>query len=214
MQSKITFLCLLFVSLNDLSFGQNLELDSLFTDWSVENNPGGSVVILQQNKVLYSGSFGIENQRPIDEKTIFNTGSIAKQFTALGILILEKQGVLNLDDPIEKYIPQFSNYAYTITIRHLLNHTSGLRDFHGLLAIGGWKTNQIETQEDILSVLSMQKELNFIPGNEFFYSNSNYILLSEIISSASGISYPALIDELIQLALARHRETQQNRVNR
>jgi len=178
-------------------FGQISEeqiekIDSLFTPWNTPNHPGGSVLISKKGKTIFSKAYGlasIEYNIPNTENTLFNIGSISKQFTAMGIVFLEEQGKFSFDDDIRKYIPELVNYDKIITIRQLLNHTSGLRDLHGLLGIAGWRPADLETNEDVYRVFENQKELNFNPGDEFSYSNTGYIFLAKIIENVSGISF-------------------------
>jgi CubicO group peptidase (beta-lactamase class C family) len=191
----ITFLAAIFLCLN--SFGQiNQEkvtqIDSLFTPWNTANHPGGTVLISIKGETVFSKAYGLaslEYNIPNTLNTRFNIGSLSKQFTAMGIVLLEEQNKLSFDDDIRKYIPELAPYDKTITIRHLLHHTSGIRDIHGLLGLAGWRPADLETNEDVYRVFKNQKDLNFNPGDELSYSNTGYIFLARIIEKVSGLTF-------------------------
>tara|TARA_R110002051_G_scaffold92242_5_gene161968 strand:+ start:14697 stop:16325 length:1629 start_codon:yes stop_codon:yes gene_type:complete len=178
-------------------FGQiseeNIEkIDSLFTPWNTPDHPGGSVLISKNGKTIFSKAYGLaslEYNIPNTETTLFNIGSVSKQFTAMGIVLLEEQSKLSFDDDVRKYIPNLPDFGKTITIRQLLHHTSGLRDLHGLLGLAGWRPADLETNEEVYRIFENQKELNFSPGEEFSYSNTGYIFLAKIIENVSEISF-------------------------
>src|SRR5690606_25352581 len=122
--------------------------------------------------------------------TIFEAGSVSKQFTAAAILLLVEDGVLSLDDDVRKYVPELPDYGHTITLRHLLTHTSGLRDWGAVAAIAGWGRNvRTHTHDHVVDILSRQRALNFTPGAEYSYSNSGYNLLAVIVDRTSGMSF-------------------------
>jgi CubicO group peptidase (beta-lactamase class C family) len=112
--------------------------------------------------------------------------SVSKQFTAFAITLLAQQGKLSVDDELRKYLPEIHDFGKPITLRHLLYHTSGLRDQWDLLVLAGWRMDDVITQEDILTMLKRQRELNFAPGEEELYCNSGYTLLSEVVGRVSG----------------------------
>lgn len=177
------------VSFGQLSNRFKNQVDSLFMDWDLENHPGGVVGVMQSDEVIYLNSFGnasLEYNVPNTEATLFNIGSISKQFTAMGIVLLEKRGLLSIDDPVQKYFPEFQIFDKSITIKHLLQHTSGLRDFHDLMALAGWRGDDYRTNEDVLRLLQKQADLNFEPGEQFMYSNTGYVVLAEIIEKVTG----------------------------
>jgi CubicO group peptidase (beta-lactamase class C family) len=126
---------------------------------------------------------------PITPQTIFDIGSISKQFTAAAILPLEKQGRLRLDDDVRRYIPELPDYSQggqRITILHLLNHTSGLRDYVSLFLLAGMYFDNVTTDDDALGIIARQKGLNFTPGTDWKYTGSGYLLLSLIVQRVSG----------------------------
>ena len=172
-----------------LSKSEIQKIDSLFTGWSVPNHPGGAIAIMMGDSLLFSKGYGLASMEylvPNKRETVFNTGSVSKQFTAMGIVKLEEQGKLSIDDDIRLYIPEFPDFGKTITIRHLLHHTSGLRSFHYLLALAGWRLNDERTNEDLYRFILKQKELNFNPGDEYMYCNTGYMLMVNIIEKVTG----------------------------
>jgi CubicO group peptidase (beta-lactamase class C family) len=197
MKIRVYFLSLFIVlqvfnSYSQTSQNQIQKIDSLFTSWNVSNHPGGSVLVSKDGKTIFSKSYGLANIEyniPNTNNTLFNIGSISKQFTAMGIVLLEEQNKLSFDDNIRKYIPELPNFSEIITIRHLLHHTSGLRDLHGLLGLAGWRSGDLETNDDVYKIIKNQKELNFKPNEEFLYSNTGYILLAKIIENISQLKF-------------------------
>jgi CubicO group peptidase (beta-lactamase class C family) len=114
---------------------------------------------------------------------------MSKQFTAASILLLAQQGKLSLDDDVHKYVPELPDFGQRITLRHLLHHTSGLRDQWSLLELAGWRYSQdLITDDDVMSVLVHQKALNFKPGEKYMYSNTGFTLLAIIVKRVSGLS--------------------------
>ena len=156
------------------------EIDKLFDKMNT-TTPGGVLSISRNGQVLYQKAFGmadLEHNVVNTTGTIFEAGSVSKQFTAASVLLLVKEGKIGLKDDIRKYFPDFPNYGYTITIEHLLHHTSGLRDWGSVAAIGGWpRGTRKYTPAHVKEIIWRQKQLNFIPGSEYSYSNSNYNML-------------------------------------
>lgn len=196
LKNCILIICLVSFFLNktfsQASQKQLQKMDSLFTSWNTSNHPGGSVLVSKDGKTIFSKSYGLANIEyniPNTNTTLFNIGSISKQFTAMGIVLLEQQNKLSIDDDIRKHIPELPDFSETITVRHLLHHTSGLRDLHGLLGLAGWRSGDLETNDDVYRIIKNQKELNFKPGEEFLYSNTGYILLAKIIENISQLKF-------------------------
>ena len=167
-------------------------IDALFQLYNEPDSPGCAIGVMKAGELVYSKAYGsadVQNRVPLTIDSIFNIGSISKQFTALSILLLANDGKLRLDEPIQKYIPELPEYSKAITIRHLLEHSSGLRDQDELLKLGGWHTYEdLITNRDILSLIIRQQGLNFSPGEECAYSDTNYTLLSLIIERVGGMS--------------------------
>jgi CubicO group peptidase (beta-lactamase class C family) len=157
-------------------------------------NPGCQLSISREGKIVYSNAWGmadIERGVSYTTETITEAGSISKQFTAAAILLLEQQGKLSLADDIRKYLPEFPNYGPVIRLKYLLHHTSGIREWSNLEAITGWpRTTRAYTNQDVFEMLCRQKRLNNIPGAEYIYSNSNFVLLCLIAEKVSGMSLP------------------------
>ncbi len=165
------------------------KVDALFAKWNSLDTPGAAVAVVKDGLVVYRKGFGcaqLEYGIPITPSTVFHVASVSKQFTAMAITMLEEAGKLSATDDIRKYLPELADFGKTITIRHLLNHTSGLRDQWDLLILSGWRMDDVITQEDIMGRLRRQKELNFPPGDQYLYSNSGFTLLAEIVGRVSG----------------------------
>ena len=143
------------------------KIDNLFKQWNTDKSPGCAIGIVRNDSLIYAKGYGMANMEygiAITPETIFHMASVSKQFTAFSILLLAKQGKLKLDDDIHTYLPWFPDLKEKITIRQLLNHTSGIRDQWQLLAIAGTRIDDVITQEHIVKVLSRQQALNFKPG--------------------------------------------------
>ena len=126
----------------------------------------------------------------ITPETVFHVASMSKQFTAASILLLQAQGKLSLDDDVHKYIPELPDFGEKITLRHLVHHTSGLRDQWALLELAGWRYSQdLITDDDVMSVVTRQKALNFKPGERYMYSNTGFTLLAIVVKRVSGMSF-------------------------
>ena len=160
------------------------EIDKIFS-WAQAGTPGCACAIAQNGKVVLNRAYGsadLERDVPISTQSIFDAGSLTKQFVAAATLILVEEGKLSLSEDVHKYIPELPNYGHKITLDHLLTHTSGLRDWTGLLPFSANKP-------DALTMILRQRNLNFAPGEEWSYSNSGYVLLKEIIARTTGQSF-------------------------
>jgi CubicO group peptidase (beta-lactamase class C family) len=141
-------------------------IDSIAVSWNIADSPGGVAGIMKNGELLYLKSFGsasLDYDIANTENTMFNIVSISKQFTAMGIVKLQIDGKLSLDDDIRKYIPELPDFGNKITIRHMLHHTSGLRDIHSILTLAGWRADDPRSDDDLFRIMKNQKELNFIP---------------------------------------------------
>lgn len=151
--------------------------------------PGCAVGVSLNGQAVFEKAFGlaeIEHNVPNTPQTIFESGSVAKQFTAAALVLLQQDGKLSLDDPVKKYIPEIPDYGSPLTIRHMLNHTAGLRDWGSVMALTGvGRGDRVITQEVALDVIAHQKALDFKPGNEYSYSNSGYNLAAIIVERVS-----------------------------
>jgi CubicO group peptidase (beta-lactamase class C family) len=168
------------------------KVDEIFKECDSPNKPGAAVAIVRDGKPVLSRGYGmaqLEYHIPITPETIFDIASMSKQFTALAITMLEKQGKLSIDDEIHKYLPELPDFGKPIRIRHLLYHTSGLRDDMTLWVLSGNSIEDVITQKDLLALVQTQNQLNFPPGSKYGYSDTNYDLLAEIVSAVTGESF-------------------------
>jgi Beta-lactamase class C and other penicillin binding proteins len=169
-------------------------IDSLLAHWNT-HTPGGVLTIARGEKILYhkaAGMADLEHHIAITPNTIFEAGSVSKQFTATAILLLAEEGKLSLDDDVRKYIPELPDYGTVIKIRHMLAHTSGLKDWGSVAIFGGWpRGTRVYTQDHAREIIFRQKSLNFAPGTMYSYSNSNYTLLATIVERVSKESLAA-----------------------
>jgi CubicO group peptidase (beta-lactamase class C family) len=168
------------------------QVDKVFEKWDRPDSPGCALGIYKDGQIVYKRGYGMANLNDdvsITPATVFHVASMSKQFTAASILLLAQQGKLSLDDDVHKYIPELPNFGESITLRHLLHHTSGLRDQWALLDLAGWRYSQdLITDDDVMSVLVRQRTLNFKPGDKYMYSNSGFTLLAIIVKRVSGMS--------------------------
>jgi len=176
-------------------------VDALLQDYALTDGPGASAVVLKNEAVLYKKSFGLANlneARTITPETNFRLASLTKQFIAMAILILVNDSRLSLDDRITKFFPEFPAYGSAITLRHLLNHTSGILDYESLLP----DTQSVQVHDkDVLRLLSAVDTVYFKPGEEYRYSNSGYALLALIVEKVSGQSFAEFLRSRIFVPL-------------
>ncbi|BFP41428.1 hypothetical protein FGF1_22730 [Flavobacteriaceae bacterium GF1] len=169
---------------------QNSEkVNRLFEEWNTEGSPGASVVVVHNGNIIHSkgyGSANLEYAVPNTPETVFHVASISKQFTAFAIALLESQDRLSLEDDIRNYLPKLPDFGHKITIDNLIHHTSGLKDHGNLLSLAGWRHDDVKTQQQILGLVQKQETLDFVPGEEFVYSNTNYDLLAQIVEKVGG----------------------------
>jgi CubicO group peptidase (beta-lactamase class C family) len=167
-------------------------VDEIFAKWS-SSTPGCAVGVAVGGKPVLLKAYGmadLEHDVRNTPETIFESGSVAKQFTALAVQLLAGDGKLSLDDPVRKYIPELPDYNVPLTIRHMLSHTSGLRDWGSVESIAGWpRTTREYTHAHVLEIVSRQKALNFPPGTKWSYSNTGFNLAAIIVSRVSGMSF-------------------------
>lgn len=167
-------------------------VDAVFAEWNATTLPGCAVGVARAGRTLLERAYGmadLEHDVPNSPTTVFEAGSVSKQFTAAAIVLLAQDGLLSLDDEVHTWVPELPAYPQPITLRHLLTHTSGLRDWGAVAAITGWpRSARTHTHAHVLDILSHQHALNFVPGAEYSYSNSGYNLLAIIAERASGRS--------------------------
>ena len=148
--------------------------------------PGCAAAVSLNGDVVFEKAFGLSDLElnvPNTTQTIFESGSVAKQFTAAALVLLQQDGKLSIDDPVRKYIPELPDYGAPLTIRHLLNHTSGLRDWGTVMGLtGAGRGDRVISQDLALDVITHQQALDFKPGSEYSYSNSGYNLAAIIVA--------------------------------
>ena len=166
------------------------ELDAVFERWDSERTPGCAVGVSRNGEPVTLRSWGmadLEHGIPSTPASIYEAGSVSKQFTAAAVVLLALEGKLSLDDDIRTWVPEVPDYGHTITIRHLLNHTSGLRDWGSVAALSGWgRSDRTHDHDHVLDILSRQSALNYPPGEAYSYTNSGYNLLVVIVERVSG----------------------------
>ena len=168
--------------------GPAQKVDQLFAGYDKPTSPGCSVGVVRDGKFVYRKSYGsasLELAVPLTPQSVFYMASVSKQFTAASIVLAAEQGYLSLDDDVRKYIPELPNYGHTITLRQMLHHTSGLRDFLALTYLAGRDISALASATDVLNLIARQQGLNNVPGDEFTYSNSNYFLLGVVVKRAT-----------------------------
>ena len=168
------------------------KVDQLFAEWNRPDSPGAAVAVTRDGEVIYKQGYGMANLEydiPITTSTIFDIASVSKQFAAFAIVTLSHQGKLSIDDDIRTHLSDVPNFGSTITIRHLLHHTSGLRDWVQSLSIAGDLMDDVISFKHILKMARHQKALNFEPGAAYLYSNTGYNLLAEIVETVTGDSF-------------------------
>ncbi len=176
------------------------QVDAIFAEYQRADSPGCALGVFHEGELEYARGYGMANLElgaSIAPSTVFDIGSTSKQFTAFAVLLLAQDGKLDIDDDVRKYIPELPHYGPTISIRHLMQHTSGLRDYLEIFWLGGIHWKDVTTSQDALDAIVRQKALNFEPGDEYLYSNSGFFLLSEIVKRVSGMTLPEFARERI-----------------
>src|SRR6218665_1115859 len=186
----------------------SVRIDAVFKDYSSRSTPGCALGIYRDGKVLYSRGYGmadLNQPAPITPTTLFDVGSVSKQFTAASLVLLANEGKLALTDDIRKYLPEIPDYGTPITVDHLLHHTSGLRDYTELLYLKGYRYEDVTDDDDALEVIAHQRALKFKPGTRWQYSNTGYFLASLIVKRVTGKTLAEFAKERLFLPLAMTR---------
>lgn len=171
-------------------------IDSIFARFAGTAGPGCAVGVTRDGRSVLSRAYGmadLEHDRPNTPDTVFEAGSVAKQLTAAATLLLARDGRLSLDDDVRRHVPELPAYAAPLALRHLLSHTSGLRDWGAVAAIGGWpRGSRAYTHAHVLDIARRQRALNHPPGERFAYTNTGYNLLAMVVERAGGTTLPEL----------------------
>ncbi|HEV8239238.1 MAG TPA: serine hydrolase [Thermoanaerobaculia bacterium] len=181
-----------------LPAGVGRSIDALFTEWSGRNRPGCAVGVARDGTLVFGRGYGmadLEHGVPIDPRTVFDVGSVSKQFTAASIALLALDGKLDLDDDVRRFVPEVPDYGAKITIRHLLHHGGGLRDYTTLMALAGDDVADLTTTGEALAMLGRQRGVDFAPGERFEYSNTGYFLLGLVVERAAGMPLSRFAEE-------------------
>ncbi len=167
------------------------QVDEIFSPYDHTWTPGCAVGVIRDGEFVLRRGYGMANLEygiALSPESVFRIGSTSKQFTAAAILLLAQEGKLSLDDDVRDHLPELHDFSTPVTIRHLMHHTSGYRDYLTLASLAGMRSDDYYTDDDLLEMLARQRELNFMPGDEYLYSNSGYWLLSQVVERASGKS--------------------------
>jgi CubicO group peptidase (beta-lactamase class C family) len=173
-------------------------VDSLLAPFDRLDRPGAAVLVFRGDETLFSrgyGSANLEYDIPIGTGTVFHVASVSKQFTAFALAVLEARGKLSLEDDVRKHIPELADFGHRVTLRHLLNHTSGIRDQWNLWVLAGGRMDDVIRQDDLFRLVERQRELNFSPGAEHLYSNSGYLLAAKVVERVTGQSFGDWLSE-------------------
>lgn len=172
---------------------EGARVDSIFADYAGTAIPGCAVAVSDDHRIVLSEAFGmadLEHDVVNTPETRFEAGSVSKQFTAAATILLALEGAIDLDDDVREYFPELPDYGETITIRHLLNHTSGLRDWGSVASIHGWpRTTRVHTHVHALDIAARQRELNYPPGLHYSYTNTGYNLQAMLVERVTGVPF-------------------------
>jgi len=193
---RLTLVVLMTAAATPLAAQTPLEgrVDEVFRQYASTTAPGCAIGVAQRGRVLLERAYGmadLERNVALTTASILEAGSVSKQFTAAAVLLLARDGKLSLDDPVRRWVPELADFGLPLTLRHLLHHTSGLRDWGSVAGIAGWPRNtRAIDHTEVLRIIARMRQLNFPPGTEYEYSNSNYNLLAIVAERASGESLP------------------------
>jgi CubicO group peptidase (beta-lactamase class C family) len=175
-------------------------VDAVFRTFDRVDSPGCAVGVYRDGRILYARGYGMANLElgvPNTPRTVFDIGSISKEFAATAVLLLAQEGKLSLSDDVRKYFPEMPAYASGVTIRHLLNHTSGIRDYLTLMNVAGRSFDGVADTLDFLRLITRSTEPNFPIGTRYLYSNSGYALLGQLVYRVSGKPLPQFLQERV-----------------
>lgn len=164
-------------------------IDSIFTAYDDTRSPGCALGVIRDGELAFARGYGmadLEHGVPLSERSVFRIGSVSKQFAAAATVLLAQEGTISLDEPVRRWIPELPDVGSRFTIRRLLNHTSGVRDYLTLMSLAGKRDDDWYSDADVVDILARQTAPNFEPGSDHLYSNAGYFLLSQIVKRASG----------------------------
>jgi CubicO group peptidase (beta-lactamase class C family) len=175
-------------------------IDSIFAAWDSPVSPGCAVGVSRAGDLVFSGAWGsanLESGELLTPDRVFYLASVSKQFTATAVALLVLDGMLSLDDDVRTWIPELPDYGAPITLRHLLTHTSGLRDYLTLMALAGLSLQDAHSRDEILALIARQRALNFPPGERYLYSNTGYFLIPIVVERVTGRTIRAFMDDRV-----------------
>ncbi len=186
----------------DAQLAEHARVDSLFARLSEGTTPGLAVAVVKDGRVVLAKGYGcasLEHRIPITASTVFDVASVSKQFAGMAVAMLAAEGKLDLDADISRYVPELRALTtrHPITVRHLVHHVSGVRDWPATLALAGWRMDDVISYDQILRFAFAQRSVNFAPGSEYTYSNTGYNLLAEAVARVSGMSFPEFTSKRI-----------------
>jgi len=183
-------------------------IDSIFAGWDAPDGPGAAVAVVRDGRTVFTRGYGsaqLEYRAAVTPSTPFHVASVSKQFTAFAVALLAREGRLSWDDDVRDHLPELPDLDARITLRHLVTHTSGVRDQWELLAMAGWRLDDVITRDQILTLMGRQEELNFAPGEEHLYSNMGYSLLAEVVERVSGMGFGEFLEDRVFVPLGMNR---------
>ncbi|MFO7977446.1 MAG: serine hydrolase domain-containing protein [Bacteroidales bacterium] len=182
-------------------------IDQLMTLFTGNDVPGAAAMFIRDGEIQLLKFYGMSNLTygiPMNENTLHNIGSTSKQFLTFALLLLQEEGELSLDDDVREYIPELPEFKHTVTLRHLVNHTSGYREYLNLLAMTGRNTSADLTIEKVIGIVQRQPELQNLPGAEFNYNNTGYALMTEVINRVTSTPFPEWMKQHVFEPLEMH----------
>ncbi len=173
-------------------------VDELFSRFDRPGSPGCAVGVAENGSLIHQRGYGMANLDhgvPLTPQSVFYIASVAKQFSAATMALLADRGLISLDDDVRRYVPELPDYGAVITVRQLVHHTSGLRDYLTLMNLAGMRVEDVHSDQAVLDLVVRQNALNFAPGSEYLYSNTGYFLMSVIVNRVTGRSFRQFADE-------------------
>ena len=180
------------------------KVDEIFAEWDREDSPGCALGVVRGGELIYARGYGSANldlSVAITPASVMHVASVSKQFTAISIAMLAHEGKLSLEDDVRRYVPELPDFGHTIRLRHLIHHTSGLRDQYGLFRLAGWRDDDVQAFDDVLDFAYSHRRLNFEPGSEYSYCNTSYTLMALTVERVTGKKLREFVAERILMPL-------------